>query len=266
MNTFFRRVCLIILPACLVSYSALAGNVTIPNTFTSGTPAVAAEVNANFSALETAVNDNDSRITNIATGYDHSSYIPTSVTQKVFSLLGDCTNTTGGTETWDYARTPVGSDTLATITQTMRQTGAGSDCKYIEQVYRTTSSKYQLEKWDIYDPTGTILSMSATFSPALTQLGTNMIVGHTWGDWGGDTSNFNSMLDTVSLSAVESVTVPLGTYNNCLKVIRTRVKTFGNPSGKSITWYCPGIGVTKEVQMNFDLSGGKLIELSGMTP
>ena len=40
-----------------------AGNVTIPNTFSSGTPAVAAEVNANFGALETAVNDNDSRIT-----------------------------------------------------------------------------------------------------------------------------------------------------------------------------------------------------------
>ena len=39
-----------------------AGNVTIPNTFSSGTPAVAAEVNANFSALATAVNDNDGRI------------------------------------------------------------------------------------------------------------------------------------------------------------------------------------------------------------
>ncbi len=40
-----------------------AGNVTIPNTFSSGTPAVAAEVNANFNALATEVNDNDSRIT-----------------------------------------------------------------------------------------------------------------------------------------------------------------------------------------------------------
>lgn len=41
---------------------AQAGEVTIPNTFQSGTPAVAAEVNANFTALETAVYDNDSRI------------------------------------------------------------------------------------------------------------------------------------------------------------------------------------------------------------
>jgi hypothetical protein len=39
-----------------------AGDVAIPNTFQSGTPAVAAEVNANFTAVETAVDDNDGRI------------------------------------------------------------------------------------------------------------------------------------------------------------------------------------------------------------
>ena len=43
---------------------ANAGNVTIPNNFTSGTPAVAADVNANFSAMETEVDDNDNRISN----------------------------------------------------------------------------------------------------------------------------------------------------------------------------------------------------------
>lgn len=39
-----------------------AGSVTVPHTFTAGSPAVAAEVNANFSAVETAVDDNDARI------------------------------------------------------------------------------------------------------------------------------------------------------------------------------------------------------------
>lgn len=42
---------------------AYAGSVTVPNTFSSGTPAVAAEVNANFSAVASEVNDNDGRIT-----------------------------------------------------------------------------------------------------------------------------------------------------------------------------------------------------------
>lgn len=43
--------------------TAFADQATIPNTFTSGTAAVAADVNDNFTALKTAIDDNDSRIT-----------------------------------------------------------------------------------------------------------------------------------------------------------------------------------------------------------
>jgi hypothetical protein len=42
---------------------ARTGTLTVPNTFTNGTVADADQVNANFAAAETAVNDNDSRIT-----------------------------------------------------------------------------------------------------------------------------------------------------------------------------------------------------------
>ncbi|MGH6682615.1 MAG: hypothetical protein ACRECA_01600, partial [Pseudolabrys sp.] len=41
-----------------VTTPALAGSVTIPNTFSANTPAVAAQVNADFSAVATAVNGN----------------------------------------------------------------------------------------------------------------------------------------------------------------------------------------------------------------
>ena len=47
----------------LVSFSTLAGSLTVTNDFVSGTPAVAADVNQNFTDIETAVNDNDTRIT-----------------------------------------------------------------------------------------------------------------------------------------------------------------------------------------------------------
>jgi len=47
---------LFVLGAILFSYSANA-QLTIPNTFAAGTPAVADEVNANFDAVATAVND-----------------------------------------------------------------------------------------------------------------------------------------------------------------------------------------------------------------
>lgn len=43
--------------------TAFADQATIPNTFTSGTAAVAADVNDNFTALKTAIDDNNSRIT-----------------------------------------------------------------------------------------------------------------------------------------------------------------------------------------------------------
>ena len=44
----------------------MAGPVTVPNAFTAGTTARASEVNENFSAVETAVDDNDSRISSNA--------------------------------------------------------------------------------------------------------------------------------------------------------------------------------------------------------
>ncbi len=47
---------MIVLGANLFSYSASAQNLIIPNTFASGTPAVAAEVNENFDAIAAAVN------------------------------------------------------------------------------------------------------------------------------------------------------------------------------------------------------------------
>ena len=49
----------------LVSLSAtlLASNVTLPYSFTAGTPARASEMNANFAAVKTAIDDNNARLT-----------------------------------------------------------------------------------------------------------------------------------------------------------------------------------------------------------
>jgi len=46
----------------MLSTAIQAGTVTIPNTFSSGSAAVAQEVNDNFTAIKTAVDDNDSSI------------------------------------------------------------------------------------------------------------------------------------------------------------------------------------------------------------
>jgi hypothetical protein len=56
------KICMVAVGLVLFSLAAFAGDVTIPNTFTAGTTAKAAEVNANFAAVEAAVDDNDARI------------------------------------------------------------------------------------------------------------------------------------------------------------------------------------------------------------
>lgn len=54
---------MMVVPLALLGLAAVyAGSVSTPNTFVSGTPALAAEVNANFTAHATEINDNDSRI------------------------------------------------------------------------------------------------------------------------------------------------------------------------------------------------------------
>lgn len=62
MNKNFSKT-LILVTMSLWGSHLIAGSVTVPNTFTGGTTASAAEVNANFDAVKSAVDDNDVRIT-----------------------------------------------------------------------------------------------------------------------------------------------------------------------------------------------------------
>lgn len=56
-----KKIILISVLMCL-SLSICASDLSIPNVFVANTPAVASEVNGNFGAVETAVDDNNSRI------------------------------------------------------------------------------------------------------------------------------------------------------------------------------------------------------------
>ncbi|MCP4430736.1 MAG: hypothetical protein GY806_07140, partial [Gammaproteobacteria bacterium] len=56
-------ICFIAVVMTVFALPLHAEPLTVPNTFTARTTALAAEVNANFAAIETAVDDNDLRIT-----------------------------------------------------------------------------------------------------------------------------------------------------------------------------------------------------------
>jgi hypothetical protein len=60
------RIGLAVVGMCVLAVAAVASDVTIPNVFTSGTTASAAAVNLNFTAVETAIDDNDARLDALA--------------------------------------------------------------------------------------------------------------------------------------------------------------------------------------------------------
>ena len=75
----------------LMVSQVLAGGVTIPNTFTAGTPAKAAEGNDNFNAVKTSVDDNDARInSNTSNISNHETRITANETNKQNRVIGTC--------------------------------------------------------------------------------------------------------------------------------------------------------------------------------
>lgn len=58
---------LVMLVTFLYSGTSVAGTLSVPNSFSSGSTTSAADMNSNFSAVATAVNDNDTRITALET-------------------------------------------------------------------------------------------------------------------------------------------------------------------------------------------------------
>lgn len=80
--------------ASSVALVVTAGSVSIPTTFSANTTAKASEVNANFAAVKTAVDDNDGRITANTSGIGALNTANATNTNNIANLQG---NLTGGT-------------------------------------------------------------------------------------------------------------------------------------------------------------------------
>lgn len=65
-----RKGFLVLVMGSVSGVAALADEVDIPNEFTAGTPAVADEVNENFSAVELAIDDNAQQLTSLSNATD----------------------------------------------------------------------------------------------------------------------------------------------------------------------------------------------------
>jgi len=80
--------------AMLFSSGASAAPYTIANTFIAGTPAIAGQVNANFTAAKTAIDDNDARVTaNAATAATNATNIAANTASAATNAANIATNT-----------------------------------------------------------------------------------------------------------------------------------------------------------------------------
>ena len=89
MKNFIFNISAIML--IVIAYPLQASSLSIPNTFSAGSPAVAAEVNGNFSAAKTAVDDNDSRISLLETALATLQMTVSSQAATMTSLQNDLT-------------------------------------------------------------------------------------------------------------------------------------------------------------------------------
>lgn len=112
------------------SITAFASSVTIPNAFTAGTTAVAADVNANFDALAVEVNDNDSRITtntgNITANTTKADTNTGNITANTTAIGNNTTNITANTSAIGTNTTGVAANATAIGNNTTAITSNGT--------------------------------------------------------------------------------------------------------------------------------------------
>lgn len=182
--------------------------------------------------------------------YDYRFYIEgNNVTRKVFATAprpAVC----GDTEVRSFVRTPDAGGTR--VTETRVRAFAGVNCSFERMEHLAADSAYLLQRADRYDNNGGVLQASRAVVRPLPLYGSAMAAGVTWGS-GSElinnppTSTEGLVTETSVLLGVASVTVPVGSFNDCLKIEHTRMS---NQLGRytAVSWVCPGVGEVKRIQ------------------
>ena len=244
---------------CCCLEVSFADEPPVHHQFPSGPKAVASQVNQRLQELA----DRISAIPG-ATTYAYQNYLGSNVTQKVFATSGaaQC----GNTETRDYARTTVGANTQIIETHILR---AGSTiCSYRTFDHLATPTSFELVKWTNFSPFNTaVMTLEVTLNSPIAVLLSTMPLGGSWGSSSDATSvpaGDPGMTDKSTLLGVEDVTLPNYSFTGCLK-IHTLRSSATNGLFARMSWYCPNVGLVKQIQHR--LTDGAMFkrELSAMT-
>ena len=245
-----------------LSTTAIAGEANIPNNFSAGSPAIASEVNANFSALKDAIDDNHTRI---GTTFDYRDYI-SNASSKTFTILNpnDSGRRCGDTEIQNYTRTPNGDNT--DITMVRRIYSSGEECRRDDFTYTNTPTSRLLKEHILYDSTTGEITRTNTSTPPATLATSNMVKGASFSSASiitksdaAPSDELTTLVMTRSISEQASVTVPAGSFTDCINIYEDRT-SFGFGSHKRVLTYCNSVGLVKVVSTDANL------ELESITP
>lgn len=214
----------LILATCIIFMSlsfvwAADEALVVPHTFENGTVADAEQMNEVISAIQAIMN------ANLVVMYDYGT--PANTT-KVFAHTSSLTTLTSiinelGMETWTY------SDGSSVEYLTIE--GSEGIMDIGRRMYNTDGSLYQ----DLtYDP-----PILGVYLSGLKEM------GKVWG--GGyiakkpDESIYGAEALMFSILAIEDVTVPAGTFTNCIKIYHITT------TYKAVAWYADGVGMVKRI-------------------
>ncbi|HED15897.1 MAG TPA: hypothetical protein ENI64_03630 [Gammaproteobacteria bacterium] len=181
------------------------------------------------------------------------------IAAKVFNLEGHC----GPTSTWTYSRTPVGSDMRIDRTH-VRQDALGVNCKYFVNSFMSTAIDYSWIQRDQYDNAGAVLVASYIWDRPIPRIILSMVDQNMVGEAASSTLDTGHIVDTTTLLGVESVTVPYGTFTNCLKLHVLRITSIAGDVSR-IVWRCPSVGIVKMIQGHTTTGKMQVWELADIT-
>jgi hypothetical protein len=199
----------------------------------------------------------------------------TNATKKVFTAYGPPWNT----ETRIYDSTSFAGKTLVYRNRALDGVPVVVDVFYYSanpSIGHLLEARHKYDKTTV-DPTNPLASQPTRISTLETPIVTRaraMTIGHPWvsaskvieSDLISGDEWTTAAVDTRTLIGVEDVTVPAGTYTNCLKIlIQRNAAAFGNDFQR-VSWHCPNhIGIVKEIQGNEAGGSGWVIEMTSIT-
>ena len=191
------------------------------------------------------------------TEYDYHDYLGSTIQAKTFIRHE------GGIDldlSWHFDR----SDPKVVVRTEITTDAEGSIIRYVDSRFETTARSFDWLQSRAYDPyiTPPALLNTSDYDPAIVVLTDAMVPGIAWGSGGAinsSSSGENFYTDKSEVLAIENVTVPAGTFSNCLKIHRLREFAVAITINR-IEWYCPDMGLVKRIQ-----GGRRMLEMTGAT-